>query len=154
MKFEEFLVALKLDQRLNLADAVKAGACSIEFDNRVTINIEYDKAQAVAQVYCIAGRAPTVQRDAFFAMLLQAHMFGTATDGCMFGFAPQNEEIILFKTIALGELDTATAIKQLESVVNQSIRWTAYLPELLDDWEKKIAHAALSMAPTMMNARN
>jgi hypothetical protein len=152
MTFDEFLIALGLDRRLNLAEATEAGACSIEFDNRVTINMEYDKVPATVQVYCVVARAPAAQREAFFAMLLQAHMFGTATDGCMFGFAPQHEEIILFKTIELGDVDSASAIKQLESVVNQSLRWTAYLPELLDGWGKNIPRAAISVASARLEA--
>lgn len=146
MKFDEFLVALGLDRRLDLAAATKAGACSIGFENKVTITIEHDQERGIAQTYCIVARAPATHRDAFFAMLLQAHLFGTATDECYFGFAPQHDDVLLFKSIPLRELNTEQAVKHLESIVNQSLRWAAYLPPLLDDWEQKVAQSAINVA--------
>lgn len=146
MKFKEFLIALGLDRRLDIAEATEAGTCSIEFDNQVTIHIESDKSKGLVQAYCIVGQAPATHRDALFAMLLQAHMFGTATDSCAFGFQPQQDQIILFKTIDLAYVDPATATKQLESLVNQSLRWATYLPHLLEDWDQKVVQTAVDVA--------
>lgn len=151
MKFDEFLIVLGLDRRLNLAEATKAGACSIQFDNEVTINIEHDDDKGIAQAYCIVGEAPATHRDALFAMLLQAHMFGTATDGCTFGFQPQQDQIILFTSIDLNVLDGASATKQLESLVNQSLRWALYLPHLLEGWDEKVIKTAVSSARNALN---
>jgi len=144
MKFEEFLRVLGLDRKLDLAEATKTGACSIQFDNKITISIENDEKRCSSHAYCVIGKAPLKQRDALFAMFLQAHMFGIATDGCSFGFQPQSNQIILFTSINMAVIDNQMVIQQLESLVNQSIRWSNYLPELLENWEEKIAHAALS----------
>lgn len=149
MKFDEFLIALGLDRRLNLAEATQTGACAIQFDNELTINIEHDKSKDITHAYCFLSNAPATHRDAFFAMLLQAHMFGAATDGCMFGFEPQQDQVILFKTISLADLDSHAAIAQLEALVNQAGRWAAYLPHLIEDWEQKVVQAAVNVAQAL-----
>ena len=149
MKFDEFLIVLGLDRHLDLAEATEAGSCSIQFDKQLTVNIEHDNDKGVAQAYCVISNAPATHRDAFFAMLLQAHLFGTATDGCMFGFEPKQDQVILFKTIPLAQLDGPQAIAQLESLVNQASRWSAYLPHLLDEWEQKVTQAAVSVVQNM-----
>jgi hypothetical protein len=151
MNFDEFLTVLGLDKRLDLAAATKAGACSIQFDGQVTINIENDERNGLVHAYCIVGQAPSTQRDALFAMLLQAHMFGIATDGCTFSFQPNNDQILLFTSINLKALDSGAAVKQLESLVNQSIRWSLYLPQLLENWEEKITHAAANVTQATYN---
>ena len=149
MKFDELLITLGLDRRLNLAEATQTGACAIQFDNELTINIEHDKSKGITHAYCILGNAPATHRDAFFAMLLQAHMFGSATDGCMFGFEPQQDQVILFKTISLSDLDGPAATAQLEALVNQAGRWVAYLPHLIEDWEQKVVQAAVNVAQSL-----
>lgn len=150
MKFDEFLIALGLDRRLNLAEATDTGACAIQFDNELTINIEHDKSKGVTHAYCMLSNPPATHRDAFFAMLLQAHMFGAATDGCMFGFEPQQDQVILFKSISLADLaDNRAAIAQLEALVNQAGRWAAYLPHLIEDWEQKVVQAAVNVAQSL-----
>lgn len=149
MKFEELLTALGLASQEQVDEAVKAGACSLQFDKKITINIEHDRNTGTAQAYCEVSRVPATHKDAFFAVLLQAHMFGTATDGCMFGFDPNQHHVILFKTLPLDLLDNTAAISQLEALVNQSIRWNAYLPQLIDSWGDRVTQDALSTAHAM-----
>lgn|GEM_PF-1362631 len=152
MNFNEFLTVLGLDKRLNLTDATKAGACSIQIDGHININIEHDTKKNVVHAYSIVGQAPSAQREALFAMLLQAHMFGIATDECTFGFQPHNDQVILFTSINLNTLDSDTATKQLEHLVNQSIRWSEYLPQLLENWEEKVTHAAMHIVKPSFHA--
>ena len=149
MKFDEFLISLGLDRHLDIAEAAQTGSCAIQFDQQLTVNIENDSDKGIAQTYCIVSNATATHRDAFFAMLLQAHMFGAATDGCMFGFEPKQDQVILFKTIPLAELDGPQAIAQLESFVNQASRWSAYLPHLLDEWDQKVSQAAVNVMQTL-----
>jgi len=149
MKFDEFLIALGLDRHLDLAAATQAGSCAIQFDKQLTVNIEHDNDKGVAHAYSIVCNASATHRDAFFAMLLQAHMFGAATEGCTFGFEPKQDQVILFKSIPLAKLDGPEAIAQLESLVNQAARWAAYLPHLLDEWEQKVTQAAVNVVQSM-----
>lgn len=118
-------------------------------DSKLRENIHHDKSKDITHAYCFLSNAPATHRDAFFAMLLQAHMFGAATDGCMFGFEPQQDQVILFKTISLADLDSHAAIAQLEALVNQAGRWAAYLPHLIEDWEQKVVQAAVNVAQAL-----
>lgn len=149
MQFDDFLVSLGLDQRFDLTEAIETGACSLQFDNELTINIEHDKDKGATHAYCLLSNAPATHRDAFFAMLLQAHLFGTATDDCTFGFEPQRDQVILFKNIALAQLDRHSAFAQLESLVQQAWRWRAYFPHLIEDWEQTVVQAAVNVAQAM-----
>jgi len=121
----------------------------MDMDRRLRENIHHDKSKGITHAYCILSNAPATHRDAFFAMLLQAHMFGSATDGCMFGFEPQQDQVILFKTISLSDLDGPAATAQLEALVNQAGRWAAYLPHLIEDWEQKVVQAAVNVAQSL-----
>lgn len=144
MKFDELLTTLGLASPEKVDEAVKTGACSLQFDNKITINVEHDSDSDTTQVYCAASHVPPTHRDAFFAVLMQAHMFGTATEGCMFGFDPNQEQVILFKTLPLALLDKTSAISQLEALVNQSMRWNAYLSQLIENWGDRVTQDALS----------
>lgn len=121
----------------------------MDMDSKLRENIHHDKSKGITHAYCMLSNAPATHRDAFFAMLLQAHMFGAATDGCMFGFEPQQDQVILFKTISLSDLDSPAAIAQLEALVNQAGRWSAYLPHLIEDWEQKVVQAAVNVAQSL-----
>ena len=63
--------------------------------------------------------------------MLQLHLFGLATDGAFFGFDPQLNRVLLFKTLPLSLLEVAGALKQVESFVNQAERWRDRLAEVV-----------------------
>ena len=148
MTFDELLITLGLDTRLDLAEACKIGSCSIQFDGNVRVDIEHDQNTGILQAYCRVCDLPSSHREAFFAMLLQAHMFGTATDGCTFGLDPEQRQVILFKTIPLSQLNSSAAIQQLELLVQQSLRWGAYLPTMVLSWANTVTENAVNIAAT------
>lgn len=54
---------------------------------------------------------------------MQLHLFGIATEGGVFGHDAQQDNILFFKTIILNQTNPETALKQIESFVNQAQRW-------------------------------
>ena len=129
MTFSELLVQLGMETKLDLAAAAEAGGCTIQFDKNLEIVLESDAQTGVVQMYIAIVQAPATNRENFFAALLQLHLFGLATDGAVFGFDPQLNRVLFFKTLPLSLLNVDDALKQVESFVNQAERWRDRLLE-------------------------
>jgi len=131
MTFAELLAQLGMETKLDLSAAAAAGGCTIQFDKNLDIVLEADAQTGVVQMYMVIAQAPAINRESFFAALLQLHLFGLATDGAVFGFDPQLNRVLFFKTLPLSLLDGSNALKQVESFVNQAERWRDRLLEVV-----------------------
>ena len=105
MNFAQLLTALSMETRLDLQAAVAAGGCTIKFDKNVELVIESEPDTGQVQLYVVVAEPPAVNRETFFAALLQLHLFGVATGGGVFGFDPQLGRVLFFKTLDLALLD-------------------------------------------------
>jgi hypothetical protein len=123
MTFSELLVQLGMETKLDLSAAAAAGGCTIQFDKNLEVVLEADAQTGAVQMYIAIVQAPTTNRENFFASLLQLHLFGMATDGAVFGFDPQLNRVLFFKTLPLSLMDADAALKQVEAFVNQAERW-------------------------------
>ncbi|SAI72409.1 Tir chaperone protein (CesT) [Bordetella ansorpii] len=131
MNFAQLLAALGMETKLDLNAAVQTGGCTIQFDRSLEVTLEFEADSGNLQLYVTAAQAPASNREAFFAALLQLHLFGMATEGGVFGFDPQLDRVLFFKTLALPTLDEAAALKQVEGFVNQAERWRARLLDIV-----------------------
>jgi len=133
MDYAQLLTALGLETRLDLGEASKAGSCTIQFDESLDVTLEADGGddqQNVLQLHASLGSVPASDREALFARLLQLHLFGLATEQSHFGFDPQLQRIVFFKTVMLAHQTQQEALASVESFVNQSLRWRNFLPKL------------------------
>lgn len=133
MNYAQLLTALGLETRLDLQEATKAGSCTIQFDSALDVTLEADgqgDQQNVLQLHASLGSVPASDREALFARLLQLHLFGLATEQSHFGFDPQLQRIVFFKTVMLAHQTRQEALAAVESFVNQSLRWRNFLPTL------------------------
>ena len=128
MKFSELLSDLGMETHLDLSAAAQAGGCTIQFDKDLEVVLEEDTETGAAQIMSEVAHVPKTDREQFFAALLQLHVFGLATDGGVFGFDPQHDRILFFKTLDLVRMDPPEAIQQIETFVNQAQRWRDHLP--------------------------
>ena len=129
MTFSELLSALGMETRLDLSAAAAAGACTIQFDKKLDLVLEADAGGDLLQLHVAIADAPETNRANFFAALLQLHLFGLATDGGVFGFDPQRNRVLFFKTLSLSSLQVSQALKLIETFVNQAERWRDHLLE-------------------------
>lgn len=141
MNFSELLSALGMETKLDLSAAVKAGGCTIQFDQNLDLVLEADTDSGQVQMYVAVAQVPATSRENFFSALLQLHLFGLATDGGIFGLDAQLDRVLFFKTLPLPQLDRAGALRQIEVFVNQAERWRDRLVEV-----------AAKMAPAVTSA--
>lgn len=130
MDFSSFLRGIGAAARLDIAATAQSGGCSIVFSETMEVTFEHDANTGIVQVFAPVmpvGKWSTDVRARMLSNVLQLHLFGLATDGNYFGFDPQLERIVFFRSIALAGLEPAQAVKMVESFVNQLERWQGYL---------------------------
>ncbi len=128
MTFAELLQAISADMHVDLNKAVDSGGCAIRFENNVAINIECQNDEVY--LFSPVMRTADILSDDFFASLLQIHLFGVATERCWFGFDASGNQVILFHMITLSNMDTATVIKRIETLITQVQYWQENLPKI------------------------
>lgn len=130
MEFSSFLQEIGAATRLDTRAAAQAGGCTIVFSETMEVTFDHDPETRMVQLFApviATGKWPTELRARMLARVLQLHLFGMGTDGNYFGFDPDLERIVLFRSIALAELAPAQAVQAVESFVNQLERWQAHL---------------------------
>ncbi len=130
MDFSSFLQAIGAATRLDTGAAAQAGGCSIVFSETMEVTFEHDAKTQIVQVFAPVipvGQWSLDLRARMLSSVLQLHLFGMATDGNYFGFDPQLDRIVLFRSIALDTLEPAQAVQAVESFVNHLERWQAHL---------------------------
>ncbi len=131
LEFRELLDALGAETRLDTSAATAAGGCTLQFDGDLEVTFELAPGGRAAQLFsALMTIAPDGGREAVLAGVLQLHLFGMATQDCYFGLDPQQDRILLFRTLDLELHDSASALKAVEVFVNQAERWKGALPEL------------------------
>lgn len=120
-----------------LAGLANAGSCirkqrgiTIEFDARFDLTIEISESGHQAYFHAPVLMVPSENRDALFALALQLHMFGLATDGNSFGYDMKRGRLILFRVLDLPNLAVHAVPEFIESFVNQLERWTHHFSQI------------------------
>lgn len=129
MTFEELLMVLGMETKLNLNEAVASGGCTVQFSKELEVTLEYDQKEERLQIFSTLIPVPPSNRETFFSALLQLHMFGYITSGGVFGYDQKQDEVIFFRTIPLSLMDAPRVLKELENFVNQTERWRGRLLE-------------------------
>ena len=130
MEFSSFLEEIGAATRLDTSAAAQTGGCTIVFSETMEVTFDHDPQTGMVQLFApviATGKWPTELRAHMLASVLQLHLFGMGTDGNYFGFDPELERIVFFRSIALAELAPAQAVHAVESFVNQLERWQAHL---------------------------
>lgn len=148
MTFQDLLIHLGMETHLDLSEANKTGACTIQFDGDLDLSLEHDEDTGNLIMLVEIMRVPQENRAAFFSALMQLHLFGVATDGGVFGHDAQQDNILFFKTIALGYMNPEAALQQIENFVNQAQRWRTGLPE------SAVMHTKIESTTTASHIQN
>ncbi len=130
MDFSSFLQEIGAAAHLDTSAAAQAGGCTIVFSETMEVTFEHDAKTRLVQVYAPVipvGQWSLDLRARILTNVLQLHLFGLATDGNYFGFDPQLDRIVFFRSVPLSGLEPAQAVQAIESFVNQLERWQAHL---------------------------
>ena len=142
----------ELGQRLNLTGlTLNGGVCRLVFDHHLPVDLEDDDAGNLC-FHTTLGPLPHEGREALFAALLSAHLFGLETDGAVFGLHPKTDEIYLFRSLPVETLDVDTALNVLERFTQQADNWRQKITSLAPPSPPATADAPAPLSPEALRA--
>lgn len=149
MDFTQFLQAIGAASKLDVNAAVRAGGCTLRFDDRLEVIFEWQREAGRVQIFgtvlSLAGQSEA-SRMLLYAAALQLHAFGAATSSCFFGLDTEGDRLILFRTVELEGLSNRAAEAQVEALVNQLGVWQSRLAQAAERLKPPPAQAAHPMA--------
>jgi hypothetical protein len=120
----------ELGRRLNLTGlTMQDGVCRLVFDRHLAVDLEDDGAGNLC-LHVNLGPLPHVNREAALSALLTKHLFGVETRGAAFGLHPRTQDLYLFRTLPLSNLDVDTALSALETFVDEAEKRKGELQEI------------------------
>lgn len=131
------LPALKLDEN---------GGCALEFDERITVSLQYREPENQLWMYAILGHAPE-GRPELYERLLQANLFWRHTLGAtlsLSGDTPPN--VVLARPLHLTSLDESSLSNAVETFLNTAIDWQAVV---VDTKTESVAPAGFPLESAM-----
>ena len=114
------LPALKLDE---------SGGCALEFNERITVSLQYREPESQLWMYAILGHIPE-GRPELYAKLLQANLFWRHTFGAtmsLSGDEPPN--VVLARPLHLTSLDEHSLSNAVELFLNTATDWQTRLAD-------------------------
>jgi hypothetical protein len=130
MDAKKFFQVLGTATRLDLNDRAESEGCVIHFGDSLEVIFEYieekNKIYLFSQVLKLNSTTESA-RIRLFSALLQLHLLGIATEDAYFGFDPDLDRIILFRTLSLEHLNSERSVQAVEAFVNQLERWQTEL---------------------------
>lgn len=110
------------------------GVCSFVVDGRLEINLEQGVLDDSLHLYATVGRQPAGGLETFYAMLLEAQLFGKEVgSGMAFGLDKATGEILLGHKLRLSSLSEEAFLPLLEEFLNWAEHWTERLSGMQED---------------------
>jgi hypothetical protein len=103
------------------------GTAALLIDGTLTLNIEHEDDAGRLLLYVPLGAPPAAEREACFARLLQANLFGHGSGGGHIGLDAQRDELVLSRQLALDNTD----LPALEAAIESLLAAARQLRELL-----------------------
>ena len=107
--------------------------CRLVFDKEYAVDIEASEDEKIVHIYARGVSVPPEKREEFYALLLEANLFGKGTGGAMFALDQTQNDVYLCRALAMDSTDYQDFVNVLESFVNH-----------LEAWAKKIDSGALT----------
>lgn len=122
-------LVLELGQRLGITLSLdQAGLARLMIDNVLPVDFEHDESTGRLLVYATLGVTPSGgAREAVFAALLSAHLFGAETGACAPALDPVRDELLLWFA-----LDEHSSLEQAMDALEQLVSCTEH-------WRERIA---------------
>ncbi len=94
------------------------GTARLVIDATLTVDLEHDEARGQLHLTTNLGQPPLEEREAFYARVLAANLFGRATAGASLALDPASMEILLVRTLELESTDSTKFETALEALVH------------------------------------
>lgn len=107
--------------------------CRLVFDKEFAVDIEASEDEKIVHIYAKVVSAPPEKREEFYALLLEANLFGKGTGGSMFALDQTQNDVYLCRALSMDSTDYQDFVNILESFINH-----------LEAWAKKIDSGSLA----------
>ncbi|MBL8331473.1 MAG: type III secretion system chaperone, partial [Rubrivivax sp.] len=97
----------ELGRRIGHADFALSdlGTAALRIDGDLQLNLEHDEDERSLVLYLRLGAPPEHGREALYARLLNANLFGRGSGGGHVGLDPARDELVLSRSLALDHTD-------------------------------------------------
>ena len=133
MNIKDVLVELGKQMGLDGLKLDENRVCRLVFDKQYAVDIEASEDEKIVHIYSKVTTAPPEHRDEFYALLLEANLFGKGTGGAMFALDQSQNDVYLCRALSMDSTDYQEFVNVLESFVNH-----------VEAWSKKIESGDLS----------
>ena len=135
MTLNEILVHLgqDLDTTLSLN---KEGKCAFTFKETIDVYLEDNFDNKDFNAKCEICELQDSINPIFYEILLETHLLGQGTNGCLFGISKNSKKIILFKNFINDESDYDSFLYDLQGLIKTSI---AFQEKLFDIYRTEVA---------------
>lgn len=130
MEFTQLTPILAALSTLAPEQILQKSGCSITLQSQITLQVEWEEKSDTLSLYTALLHPPVENSAEFYEALLNAHLFGQLTHNTYFGQHEENNEIMLFHTSTLKNLDEQQFYELLNNFVNQAEHWYWKLPQL------------------------
>lgn len=114
MAFHDLINAAADRLQLGGAAGPQTQAMDIQFQGDYPVRIEHHESRRQISLAGMMGfYPPREEQGRLFETLLQAHLYGLLTDGCVFTVDAEGSKILLFKTYSLDGLDADGLVQAL-----------------------------------------
>jgi hypothetical protein len=137
MDADQLLASLGLATGLDRLAFDANGCARLVFDGRFTVNFEHDAAARAIQVYSVLAPVPREGREALFATLLQANLFGAATQGATLAVDGSTHEVVLCRMVPVEQATAASFAALVEAFVDS-----------VEAWQERLAGGTAAAAAT------
>lgn len=109
------------------------GFCSLTFDDKIVLNIQYDHRTENIVIFTEIGKIKDEQSLKVYARLLEANMFWKDTGGGTLCVEPKTKTTMLEYQEAVAQMDEVRFQRVIEGFINTAEYWISYLNELQTD---------------------
>lgn len=124
MKLEDALAAIARAAGLNTLAFDQAGVCRLMFDQKRVVDIErLDGHGHEAYLYAVVGPVPAQDREALYADLLGANLFGRETGEAVLALDAVAGEVLLQQKVDVVDMDESRFVSLVEAFVHTLEHW-------------------------------
>lgn len=140
--FNDLIAGLEKTLNIKVAQDIVENGVGLSLEDGSVVNIEQFPEGEAVHLHCDLGNIPVDVRPMMLMSLMAAHTCGIITQGCYFGFEPQRESLLLFRSLPMRGLPAEIFVEITGHFVEQVQHWRAALPGLYEDTRQQLAGSA------------
>ena len=131
--FSDVIAGLEKAFNIQAARNMTDNAVGLGLEDGSVVNVEHFPEGEALHVHYDLGGVPPDIRPVVLMSLMAVHTCGIVTQGCHFGFEPQRESLLLFRSLPMRGAPAGTLVEMIGHFMGQALHWRAALPGLFEE---------------------